>query len=199
MITAIILAAGSAKRMGTQKLLLPFGNCTIVECVMRVVKASELFDDIVVVYRDSAVRETAEKLGIRTAMNLNAHMGLSTSVIAGVKSCNADTEAYMFFSGDQPLISEEWLEALTNEYKKSKEYIIVPLYREKRGMPTIFPASFRDELLSVEGDSGGRSIIEKHREKVVFVKNDNKAAGFDIDTSEDYESALKIEILNKIE
>lgn len=199
MITAIILAAGSAKRMGTQKLLLPFGNSTILECVMGLVKASELFQDIIVVYREAVVREAAEKLGLRAVLNVQSHLGLSTSVREGILNCEDDTDAYMFFSGDQPLITKELIKVLTKEFKKREKYIVVPTYNGNKGLPTIFPTEFKEALLSIEGDSGGRKIIEANREKVVFIEAAQEAAGLDIDTPEDYERALQIEILNKIE
>lgn len=199
MMTAIILAAGSAKRMGTQKLLLPFGNSTILECVMRLVKDSALFHEIIVVYRESVVRDAAEKLGLLAVLNVHSHLGLSTSVKEGILNSPDNSDAYMFFSGDQPLITVELLEKLNKVHKKRENCIIVPLYNGKKGLPTIFPAGFKEALLSVEGDSGGRSIIDTNRENVVFVETGQEAAGVDIDTPEDYEKALQIEILNKIE
>ncbi len=42
MIWAVILAAGESRRMGTQKLLLPFGDTTIVEAVVRTALASRV-------------------------------------------------------------------------------------------------------------------------------------------------------------
>lgn len=57
----------------------------------------------------------------------------------------------MFLVGDQPFITTQLIDKLIEEYKLSKNPIVVPYYKGKRGMPTIF--------LYIEGsvakDSGG--------------------------------------------
>ena len=49
MIGAIILAAGQSRRMGRNKMLLPFGKSTVIETVVSKVAACERVHDIVVV------------------------------------------------------------------------------------------------------------------------------------------------------
>ena len=47
-VTAIVLAAGEAKRLGGQKLLLPFGDSTIIETVIGNVADCDIDEAIVV-------------------------------------------------------------------------------------------------------------------------------------------------------
>ena len=57
MIWAVVLAAGESRRMGTQKLLLPFGDATVVEAVVRTALASRVDRALVVLGADrDAVR-----------------------------------------------------------------------------------------------------------------------------------------------
>ena len=48
MVSAVVLAAGASTRMGTQKLLLPFGGEPLVRRAVRQVRAAG-FDDVLVV------------------------------------------------------------------------------------------------------------------------------------------------------
>ena len=53
-------------------------------------------------------------------------------------------------------------------------------------MPTIFPYELREELLTIEGDIGGRRIIKDNPFLVKKVYIDNCILGLDIDTQEEY-------------
>jgi molybdenum cofactor cytidylyltransferase len=54
------------------------------------------------------------------------------------------------------------------------------------GMPIIFPVRFRDDLLQVKGDKGGREIIANNSDLVKIIHFDNEKLGADIDTVDDY-------------
>ena len=56
----------------------------------------------------------------------------------------------------------------------------------------IFLAQFRDNLLTIEGDTGGRAVIEKMGERVKLVAIENGIAGMDFDTEEEYERIQKL-------
>ena len=61
MIWALILAAGESRRMGTQKLLLPYGESTVVEAIVRTALDSSVDGTIVVLGADKEqVRKTLQ-------------------------------------------------------------------------------------------------------------------------------------------
>lgn len=190
MISAIILAAGSAKRMGQQKLLLPLNQSTILETVIEVVQNSNCFEEIIIVYSKKEVYEKTKNYKIKNIYNEKAELGQSTSVITGVKNTNAHAEAFMFFAGDQPFINLNIIKTLIKSYKENPNSIIVPQYKGEKGMPTIFSKEFRSQLLCLSGDSGGKPIIQKYKDKVIFVDFQDDKAAFDIDTLEDYNKLI---------
>lgn len=53
-------------------------------------------------------------------------------------------------------------------------------------MPTIFPYELREELLTIEGDIGGREVIKNNPFLVKKVYIDDCILGLDIDTQEEY-------------
>lgn len=184
MVTGIILASGFSTRMGQDKLVMKVNGRKIVEWVIKNCKKS-LLDEIILIYRKMEVKKCGERHGIKTLYNSKAHLGQSAGVKLGVTASH-HSHAYMFIMGDQPLITSQLINKLICEYRKEKTSIIVPCYDGKNGTPTIFPSIYKDELLKIGGDQGGRSIIKRKNSKVRKVCINDGSMGFDIDTPEDY-------------
>ena len=86
MIWAVILAAGESRRMGTQKLLLPFGETTVVGAVVGTACASRVDRVLAVLGADrDALRQELEPLGIDFAINENFDEAGPVGVIRVVK------------------------------------------------------------------------------------------------------------------
>lgn len=187
MISGIILASGHSKRMGKrQKLLLNIGNKPMLERVIQAVKASEIHE-IILVYSDKKVKAMAEKYDLITVFNSNSRDGQSTSIREGIMAASPDANGYMFFVGDQPFLQVDVINKLMEAFFQRKGLIIQPLYDDQRGNPVIFDKKYKDKLLNIMGDSGGKSVIAENMENVHFVSFDNPIFGKDIDTWEVYE------------
>lgn len=189
MITGIIMASGFSNRMGKDKLLIEINGKKIIEWVIIALKDSNL-DEIILVYRTEEIKKIGESYGIKTVFNPNAHLGQSQSVIHGVSKSKGD--CYMFFVGDQPFISTKLINDLIEEHKKNPIKIVIPYYQDKINMPILFPADFKEDLLKVTGDKGGREIIQKNPSRIKKVEIQDKSLIIDIDTIEDYDNWCKM-------
>lgn len=190
MVTGIILASGFSNRMGRDKLLIEINGKRIIEWVIEALKASNL-DDIILVYRTEEVKKIAESYCLRTVYNPKAHLGQSQSVILGLEHCKGDC-CFMFFVGDQPFISSQLINDLIDEHKRNPSKIVIPYYQDKINMPILFPPDFREDLLKVKGDKGGREIIQKNPSKIKKVEIQDQSLVIDIDTIEDYDIWCKM-------
>ena len=85
MVTAVILAAGASTRMGTQKLLLQFGNEPLIRRVARQI-CEVGFDDVLVVvgHEYTAVVEALKGLPLRHAVNADYARG-ARDVLSGLE------------------------------------------------------------------------------------------------------------------
>ena len=189
MITGIILASGFSNRMGEDKLLIKLNNITLIETVISSCTESNL-DKLIIVYRKNAIKEIADKYNIETILNKNADLGQSESIKIGVASIKENSN-FMFIMGDQPFMDTELINKLIVEYKSSAKDILVPYYNSKRGMPSIFGKEYRDELLKLQGDKGGRVLMEKYSEDIEEIHFQDEKLGKDIDTPEDLEVVKK--------
>lgn len=184
MITGIIMAAGFSKRMGEDKLLMEIDGVKMVERVIRSCKDS-ILDEIILIYRKKEIKEIGENYQIHTVYNPNADLGQSESMKLGLQTAH-NNSAYMFLTGDQPFLTGDLINLLIEEYNKSQDRIIVPSYNGKNGTPAIFPPQFKEKLLHVKGDKGGRDIIKSNVHDVVKVAIEDEKLGLDIDKKEDF-------------
>lgn len=188
MVTGIILAAGFSRRMGEEKLLLKINGETIIERVIKASYKSKL-DKIILIYRKKEVGDIGKAYGIETIHNKNANLGQSQSMKLGIQGAG-EAGAYMFIVGDQPFLTEELIDKLLEEYKVWKLPIVIPYFNGERSMPMVISSIYKDELLNVQGDKGGRDIVKNNPHKVKKVYMEDKNIGMDLDTPEDFKRIL---------
>ena len=116
MVSAVVLAAGASTRMGTQKLLLPFGGEPLVRRAVRQVCAAG-FDDVLVVLgsEHEATLAALDGLPVRHAINTQFASGMGSSFRTAVEHL-ADSDAAMFALADQPFVT-------TNEYRTRARHL----------------------------------------------------------------------------
>lgn len=185
-VTGIIMSSGFSRRMKKDKLLLKLGDKTVIERVIESCVKSNL-DDIIIVYRRDGIRDIAIRYNLKTVFNEFAEQGQSESIKLGVNSISEDTDGIMFIVGDQPHLDSKTIDTLLNEFEKNKEKIIIPIYNKNKGNPTIFPVFLKEQFDSLEGDVGGKAIINNNLEKVRYIEIKNYKAGLDMDTVKEYE------------
>lgn len=183
MITGIIIASGFSRRMGKDKLLLEINGEEIIGRVIKACSESQL-ENIILVYRTKEVKEIGDRYGIKTVYNENAHLGQSEGMKLGIKEAHK-TDAYMFFVGDQPFLTPKLIDKIIKEYRETESSIVVPYYNGNRGMPMIISSMYKDELLNVVGDKGGRNIVNNNISEVKQIHIEDEKLGIDIDTPKD--------------
>lgn len=198
-ITLVVFAAGEGIRMGAGKLMLELDGISILDRVLNTVESlesAELTESLVtaeitetiLVYSADRVKELAEKHKIDIIIkNPEPERGMSSSLKLAVKKTSQDSDAFMFFMGDQPFISKKTIEKLIGKWLEDTSRIVVPCFAGKNGNPVIFPARFRKQLMEVTGDKGGREIINSNFGKINFLEIEESVEGQDIDDPATYE------------
>ena len=188
MICGIILAAGEGKRMGKVKLTLPLGDKQLIEWVLQAAKLS-LLDKYFLVVRpeDKEIIKIGKTCGAEIVLNPNFRKGMSTSIKAALLKINTqEVEGFFLILGDQPLITSKIIDKLMKSFSPGKREIVVPYYENRRGNPVLFDIYWKDELMAITGDVGGRVLIKAHPEKVKRVNISDETILFDIDQEKDY-------------
>jgi molybdenum cofactor cytidylyltransferase len=186
-ISAILLGAGESKRMGVDKLSLPWGRETVLNHCLETLLKSEVKEVIVVLNpRDKRLKVLTRRRKVKAVINPLFREGMSTSIRRGLQTIHPNRQGILIALGDQPYLKTRTINALIHAFKKGREGIIIPSFRGRMGHPVIFHQKYKKELLSLKGDMGGRSIIERHLENVRRVPVKSAGVVKDIDTWQDY-------------
>ena len=188
MIVGIILAAGTGRRMGKLKQLLPLGGKPMVWHVADAACRSRLDSVRIVTGAESAaVSAAVSELPLSEVVNPAWQRGQSTSLSAGLRGLPAETTAVMFLLADQPLVTPELINLLIDALASSAKSIICPVHCEQRGMPVLFAIpKWQNALTTLAGDQGARSIISAHPEEICQVAVESPELFLDVDTIEEY-------------
>ncbi len=190
-IGAVVLAAGGSLRMGQPKQLLPVGGRPMVRLVTEAAVSAGLAQIVVVIGAHAeAVRAALAGLPVGLVLNEAWADGLSSSVRAGLRALDPGTQAALLVLGDQPALTADLLRLLVDRYLATGAPIVAPFYEGQRGNPVLFDRALFSELSTVEGDSGGRILIDRYQGRVERVDVEDAAVIMDIDSPQDYEGIL---------
>jgi xanthine dehydrogenase accessory factor len=189
MLSAIVLAAGQARRFGRCKQLAPLGGRPLLEHILDALRHSKV-DDVVVVLGAHAeeIREQVRFDRERLILNPDYAEGMSTSIQAGLRALPAEAEAAMIVLADQPFVRPATLDALCDEYRRTRAQVVLPTFNGFRGNPVLVDRSLFAAMMSLRGDTGCRAIFGDHAESIVKVVVEDRGVVMDVDTEEDLTS-----------
>jgi len=187
-ITGLVLAAGSSRRLGQPKQLLPFGNATLLDATLDVARAAPFDQRLVTVGGAApAVVETVDMTGFEVVDSLHFADGCSSSIVAALGSIDDSVDGIVMLLGDQPGVAISTIEALIDAAEDVP--LAVSSYRDGIGHPFWFGRDVFADLMQLHGDKAVWKLIESGTHPVVRVQIDAPTP-LDVDTWDDYEALL---------
>ena len=190
-VVAILLAAGSATRFGSDKLLhaLPHDVPIAVQAARHL--RAVLEQNVYVVVRPEA-KELAgllRKEGCKVVECENAAEGMGASLACAVRAVHAadaagSADAYLIALGDMPFIRASTIAAVRDALAAGAP-LVAPYFRARRGHPVGLAAKFRGELEALERDEGARTIIAANEKSLLKIPVGDPGVIRDIDTPGD--------------
>jgi molybdenum cofactor cytidylyltransferase len=194
-IGGILLAAGGSSRMATPKQFVRFEGETLLRRAALAIAAS-VCDPIVAVL--GAEKENAEveiaSTRVKPSFNRGWKTGMSSSIKLGLTelmSIEPALDAVLITLCDQPFVTTQTLNRLTERFLQSQKTIVAAEYGDIVGVPAIFSKTMFERLLSLDGDKGARDLIRDPDASVETVEI--KEAALDIDTVDDLGRLKKYE------
>jgi molybdenum cofactor cytidylyltransferase len=184
-ITAVILAAGRASRMGREKLLLKLGGQPVIQRVVGSVRSAG-FKDVIVIANprnEVSIRQALADVDARLVCNPSFEQGLASSIAAGVAAVGADAIAMLLVQGDQPLIDADMLRALVVQWRSVDTDFVAASYDDVTTTPVLFGRSLFAEMMALRGDVGAKSVLRNHSGRLISFP---AWRGTDLDTEDDY-------------
>ena len=177
-IAVILEAAGNSTRYGSNKLLDKMDDgrpmvCNILDAVRELPQSRRIlvtqYDEVAALAPDFQI-----------VINQRPDLGISRSMQLGIEAAG-DADAYMFCVCDQPWLTAQTLSRLIETYMSGSAGIVSLAWQGKMCNPKIFSSRFRDELMALSGDTGGRQIIADHKDEFLLVEAASEAETVDID------------------
>ena len=179
---ALLLAAGYSERFGSSKLLaeLDSGNTLFTQTRDRL---KAVVPDYIAVTRPELAQQLRE---IEPGINVceRARQGMGASLAFGIElAAAAQWDATLICLADMPFIESATYAQLAAAAKP--DAIVIPCFDGRAGNPVSFGSQFYSDLLTLEGDAGGRVILQQHQPSVVKLAMDSESILADIDTPQD--------------
>ena len=184
-VLAILLAAGSATRFGSDKLLhsLPHEVPIAVQSA-RHLKAVFSGRVLAVVRPDSVrLKEFLEKENCQVVVCENAAEGMGASLACAVRAAS-DADAFVVALADMPFIRSSTIAAVRDALAGGAP-LVAPYFRARRGHPVGISAKFRSELEALRGDEGARKVVAANEAGLVKIPVGDPGVLRDIDTPQD--------------
>jgi len=196
MIVAIVLAAGESRRMGSPKALLRIGERSFIEQIVSALGETKVGKIIVVLgHGAERIKAEIERLPVTVAVNRDYARGQLSSLIAGLRSLEAErppekVDGALVHLVDHPVLHPGLVNRMIDLFYESGKLIVVPVCRGKRGHPVIFSARLFPELLSAPPERGAKAVVRAHGDETLEVETEDRGVVMDIDTPEDYREYL---------
>jgi len=192
LITAIVLAAGKSERIGRPKPLLPTRDGTPFLTAILEIMTGTAVDEVRVVVGHEAEQDNDLGGLVRHVIvhNREFERGMLSSVQAGIRALPHGTSAFLLWPVDQPLVRADTVDRIIEAWKREHAPVVVPVYRGKRGHPTLFSAKLSQELLHAPESEGARAVVHAHEKALVEVEVDDLGILTDIDTPQAYRKAF---------
>ena len=186
----ILLAAGNSKRFKGTKLVAIYKNKPIYMYIVEKVVNLKI-NKIICVTQYEEIKEALLNTNINVVMNNNSNLGISSSIKIGI-NFDKNADGYMFMVCDQPFISIQTLNSVIDNFIKGDKGIVCVGCGNNKGNPVIFSKKYINELLSLEGDNGGKVIIKGNLNDLKIVNINNRIELVDIDTQEEFGKIIYI-------
>ena len=182
----IILAAGSARRLGFPQALAKFGDLSALDIAVN--NCAGLGKPVVVLGHAVERILPAVPHGVKVVVHRGWRAGQLSSLRAGLRLMPKHS-SFLLYPVDYPLLTRRLIRRLVTAFQRRKAglTIVVPVYRKRKGHPVLFSWTIRREFAHA---SSAREVVEKDLGRVKEVQIGTPAIWQDFDTLSAYHRRL---------
>jgi molybdenum cofactor cytidylyltransferase len=192
----VILAAGASRRMGQPKLLLPWGETSVLGHLLQ--QWNRLHASQIAVVCAAGAKPLADELNrlnfpeTNRIVNPAPENGMFSSIqwAARWAGWNPQLTHWLITLGDQPHLCEATLQALLDFGARHPDHICQPIRGERRKHPVLLPKPYFEELKNTSV-ADLKIFLMTHAGELSGFQSEDIGLDLDMDTPEDYERLLR--------
>ncbi|MFM8442496.1 MAG: NTP transferase domain-containing protein [Methylococcus sp.] len=186
-VVGLLLAAGFSRRFGANKLLQALSPMTCVASQACATLRGGV-DHVLAIIRPGQpeLASILTEAGAEVIVFHEAEQGMGATLAHGVRASRW-ADAWVVALADMPWIRPETVRSVTQALKSGAP-LVAPEHVHRRGHPVGFGAGFLEELLTLRGDQGAKSILDRHARRIHHLPCDDPGIHRDIDCLADLDS-----------
>ena len=189
-LSVLIPAAGASERLGQAKQLIEYKGRSLLQNAVDAADSLSPLEIIVVTgAHATAVRETLQDASVKWVDNPRWSAGMGGSIAAGTTAINSEATGLMILLCDQWRIQPRDLQKLAQTWQSDPSRIVVAEAEGHYMPPVIFPSVCFEQLQTLQGHEGARSLFKAFPERLTAVPIQN--AAFDLDTQSQLDDLQK--------
>jgi molybdenum cofactor cytidylyltransferase len=194
-IGAVVLAAGASRRMGQPKMLLRWGNTSVIGRVIQVLNDAGIVEPVVVTGRSAdEVQNELQAFSVRRVHNPDYEKTeMLQSLQLGLTALADELDAFLVVLGDQPQIELAVVRQIIDRFEQEAPALIIPSYQMRRGHPWLVRKDLWESLRSLPAEATMRTFINQHADQIEYLNVDTSSILMDLDTPEDYSRQKPVE------
>lgn len=179
----IYLAAGNSRRFGSNKLLYRYKGKPLyrhgLDMLLELVEEEGDILVMVVTQYEQIEKELRQE-GVQVVLEEKSKKGISYSIRAGIQAIGplSQEDYVMFVVADQPYLTKKTVKDLLR-YADGETETAAVVFGERMGNPALFSMNFKEELLALTGDQGGRTVMRRHKCRHVQVSSEKELLDID--------------------
>lgn len=195
-IGAVVLAAGSASRMGRPKQALQYRGQSLLRRASLAALEGGCRPVIVVTGAYAEIsRSELHGLEVREVFNPQWQTGMASSIrtgLEGLLTANPDAGAAVFLLCDQPRVTAGIISGLITAHRETRRPVIASSYGRSLGVPALFGRNLFAQLARLEGTAGAKHVIEENASDLHFLRF--PGGEVDVDTPEDFSRLTSLQV-----
>jgi CTP:molybdopterin cytidylyltransferase MocA len=189
-LAAVVPAAGLSRRMGSEKVLLPFGRSTVLETILETLAAAGVAEVVTVLRPDlTEAAERARHLGARVVFNPHPEEEMLESIRLGLRAIAPEAPGAFIWPADHPAVSAGTIATLSRFAHPA--LALIPCWQSRRGHPALIGRRLFSAIGEIPPREGLRHLWRALPDAVVEFSVQDPGTVQNVDTPEDYRKALE--------
>jgi len=187
---AVVPGAGRSRRMGRDKILLPFGESTMLETVLARLSLAGVARTVAILRPDlPQAHRIARAAGSEVVVNPDPDEEMLSSIRLGIARLEGSIDAFFVWPADHPAVLPATLESLARA--ASRDTAVIPVFAGVRGHPALVGADLIADIASLPASAGLRQLWRSRADAVRELAVDDPGVLENLDDPVAYERARR--------